>query len=92
MKKLKLYIKPFKKYFNVVKIDIEDKIIIFDSIQIEKVLVNKNKGDFWDSKQYDKFERMTKRYMTDLQSTAGIAFKKEFIRFPKELKYLRKFL
>lgn len=92
MKELKVYIKPFKKYFNIIGINIANKIIILDRIQIEQILVNKKPGDLWNVDSYDKYEQMTKKYLTNIQSSSGISFKKEFIRFPKELKYLRKFL
>lgn len=36
-KRLKLYVKPFKKYFDVLEIDFRYSLIIFDSNQVEEV-------------------------------------------------------
>jgi len=92
MTNLKLYLKPFKKYFDVISIDFESKMIIFDSNQVEEILVGKKISDCWCLDNWNKFKKLTEDLLTSRQSTAGISFKKEFIVFPKQLKHLEKFL
>jgi len=92
MIKLKLYVKPFKKYFDVISIDMKGKLIVFDNNQVEKALVNKNKGDLWNVKSWYSFEKLTKKYKTNSQWTSGISFKIKYISFPKGLSYLKEFM
>ena len=87
VKKLKIYIKPFKKSFTVNEISFNPLMIFFNRNELEKELVGPV-IEYWACEQQDKFEKKTNKYLANLQTTTGIHFKNRYLKLPKYLERL----
>lgn len=90
MKKLKIYIKPFKKSFTVNEIKLNPLMIFFDRTELENELfeLEFQLTGSWSFEGQEKFEKRTNKYLANLQSTSGVQFKNRYLKLPKYLERL----